>query len=67
MSYQRLSQFQDARESLDKGRKQMEQEIQAPVGWNRRLTLQLLRKEAETLLGATRDEKTTAKDSKDTR
>jgi tetratricopeptide (TPR) repeat protein len=68
MSYQRLGQFQDARESLDKGRKQMEQETQDPdIPWNRRLTLQLLRKEAETLLGATRDEKTAAKDSKDAR
>jgi Flp pilus assembly protein TadD len=68
MSYQRLGQFQDARGSLDKARKQMDQETQAPnIAWNRRLTLQLLRKEAETLLGTTRDEKTQDKDSKDTR
>jgi WD40 repeat protein/serine/threonine protein kinase len=67
-SYQRLGQFQDVRESLDKARKQMEQETHAPdTSWNRRLTLQLLRKEVETLLGTTRDEKTHDKDSKDAR
>jgi hypothetical protein len=46
----------------------MEQETQAPdTPWNRRLPLQLLRKEAEALLGTTKDEKTYGKDPKDAR
>jgi WD40 repeat protein/serine/threonine protein kinase/tetratricopeptide (TPR) repeat protein len=68
MSYQRLGRDEDAGQSLDKARKQMEQETQVPgIAWDRRLTLQLLRKEAETLLSTTRDEKTHDKASKDAR
>jgi hypothetical protein len=41
------------------GSKQTAQETQAPnIAWDRRLTLELLRTEAETLLATTKDEKT---------
>jgi tetratricopeptide (TPR) repeat protein len=65
MAHQRLGQAEEGRKCLDEGIKAMEQEIQKKdIRWNRRLTLQLFRREAEALLGTT-DEKTHHEDTKD--
>jgi tetratricopeptide (TPR) repeat protein len=58
MAHHRLGHVEEARRWLDKAIKWMDQEIQNPSNehsraWNRRLTLQLFRREAETLLGTT--------------
>ena len=51
MANHRLGRLDEARKWLDKAVEQAEQEIAGNASWNRRLTLQLLRKEAESLLG----------------
>jgi tetratricopeptide (TPR) repeat protein len=53
MAYQRQGDAAEARRWLDKAQKWMEQETQDSrnPAWNRRLTLQVLRREAEQLLG----------------
>jgi tetratricopeptide (TPR) repeat protein len=52
MIHQRLGHPKEARRWLDKAIKQMEEEGKNPgVTWNRALTLQLLRREAGSLLG----------------
>ena len=51
MAHQRLGHAKEARAWLEKTQKQMEQKSSADVPWNRRLTLQLLNREAEALLG----------------
>jgi hypothetical protein len=51
MAHQRAGHAAEARQWLDKAIRQMEQDIQAAdLMWNRRLTLQLLRREAESLV-----------------
>jgi hypothetical protein len=55
MAHHRSGHAEDARQCLDNAIKQMEQEAQDLSNdpgkyWNRRLTLQLLRREAEALL-----------------
>jgi serine/threonine protein kinase/tetratricopeptide (TPR) repeat protein len=61
MAHQRLGQADEARKWLDKAVQWMDQAGQekeqdaaskTPMPWNRRLSLQLLRNEAETLIGA---------------
>jgi Flp pilus assembly protein TadD len=52
MAHQRLGHAREARACLEKGHKQMEQRAKdANLLWNRRLSLELLRREAEALLG----------------
>ena len=59
MIHQRLGHPEDGRKWLDKAIKQMEEEVKDPgVRWNRRLTLQLLRRETESLLGVEEKEMT---------
>jgi tetratricopeptide (TPR) repeat protein len=51
MAHHQLGHTQEARQWLDKAIKQMEEETKTKgLPWNRRLTLQLLSREAETLL-----------------
>jgi tetratricopeptide (TPR) repeat protein len=51
MAHQRLGRLEEARRWLEKAVTRMEQETQGnTVAWNRRQTLQLLRREAEVLL-----------------
>src|SRR5262249_17971358 len=51
MAHQRVGHAGEARHWLDKGLKGMEEETRSQaLPWNRRLTLQLLRREAEALL-----------------
>jgi serine/threonine protein kinase len=55
MAHHRLGHVEEARKWLDKASKSLEQEVKAPSdeanrSWNRRLTWQLLRREAEALL-----------------
>ena len=67
MAHQRKGDAAEARRWLDKAQKWMEQETQDSrnPAWNRRLTLQLLRREAEQLLGApATDPRAPAKDEK---
>jgi tetratricopeptide (TPR) repeat protein len=65
MAHQRLGQTEEGRKCLDEGIKGMEQETnKKDLPWNRRLTLQLFRREAEALLGM-KDEKTHHEDTKD--
>jgi serine/threonine protein kinase/tetratricopeptide (TPR) repeat protein len=52
MAHQHLGHAEDARHWLEKAQKQMERTNSADLPWNRRLTLQLLRREAEVLLGS---------------
>jgi WD40 repeat protein/serine/threonine protein kinase len=67
MANQRSGHPEEARQWLDKATKWMEQETNnKDLPWNRRLTLQLLRREAEALLGTT-DEKTHHEDTKSTK
>jgi tetratricopeptide (TPR) repeat protein len=66
MAHQRLGRAEEARQWLEKARKQMEQKSSADAPWNRRLSLQLLRGEAEGLLGI-KDEKTPHQNTKDTK
>jgi hypothetical protein len=47
MAHQRLGHAREARVWLEKTQKQMEQKSSADASWNRRLTLQLLSREAE--------------------
>ena len=47
--------LEKAVESTDKALEEHEQEGGARIGWNRRLTLQLLRDEAERLIGPTKE------------
>jgi tetratricopeptide (TPR) repeat protein len=65
MAHHRLGQAGEAQKSLDKAVQWMDQAnqkkgqdaaSQVPMPWNRRLTLQLLRGEAETLIGAAKQE-----------
>ena len=51
MANHQLGHLDEARKWLDKAVEQAEQEIAGNASWNRRLTLQLLRKEAASLLG----------------
>jgi Flp pilus assembly protein TadD len=52
MAHQRLGHAREARAWLEKCHKQMEQKAKdANLPWNRRLSLELLRREAEALLG----------------
>jgi tetratricopeptide (TPR) repeat protein len=67
MAHQRKGDAVEARRWLDKAQKWMEQETQDSrnPAWNRRLTLQLLRREAEQRLGApATDPRAPAKDEK---
>jgi tetratricopeptide (TPR) repeat protein len=67
MAHQRLGQTEEGRKCLDEGIKGMEQETNnKDLPWNRRLTLQLFRREAEALLGM-KEEKTHHKDTEDTK
>jgi tetratricopeptide (TPR) repeat protein len=67
MTHQRLSHPEQGRKWLDKAIEQMAQEVkETSVPWNRRLTLQLLRRETESLLGVD-DKKMTHKESADTK
>jgi tetratricopeptide (TPR) repeat protein/serine/threonine protein kinase len=51
MAHQRLGHAKEAREWLEKTQKQTEKAKDVDVPWNRHLTLELLRGEAEALLG----------------
>jgi tetratricopeptide (TPR) repeat protein len=51
LAHQRLGHAKEAHAWLEKTQKQIEQKSSADVPWNRRLTLQLLSREAEALLG----------------
>jgi tetratricopeptide (TPR) repeat protein len=64
MAHQRLGHAEEARQWLQKAQKQIEQKSSIDLPWNRRLTLQLLRRETETLLG-TNDAKTPHQNEKD--
>jgi WD40 repeat protein/serine/threonine protein kinase/tetratricopeptide (TPR) repeat protein len=66
MSHQQLDRCEDARQWLDKASEQMDRETTDPnVAWDRRLTLQLLRREAETLLGTKKEERSKNEHPKD--
>ena len=61
MAHHRLGRAEEARRWLDKAVTSMEQEMHDPKSaarqkWNRRLTLQLLRREAEQLVQSPRTE-----------
>jgi tetratricopeptide (TPR) repeat protein len=67
MAHHRLSHDEEARQWLDKATKQMEQETQNKgLAWYRRLTLQLLCREAEEMM-TLQEEKNHHKDTKDTK
>jgi hypothetical protein len=67
MTHQRLGHPEEGRKWLEKAIRQMEEEVKDPgVLWNRRLTLQLLRRETESLLGV-QDKKMTQKETGDTK
>jgi hypothetical protein len=67
MTHQRLGHPKEGRKWLDKAIKQMKEEMKNPgVPWTDRLTLQLLRRQAEALLGV-EDEKMTDKVTGDTK
>jgi WD40 repeat protein/serine/threonine protein kinase len=63
MAHQRLGQTEEGRKCLDEGIKGMEQETRnKDLPWNRRLTLQLLRHEAEALVKGSGADQNKAKD-----
>jgi tetratricopeptide (TPR) repeat protein len=67
MAHQQSGHPEEARQWLDKATKWMEQKIQKKdLPWNRQLTLQLLFREAEALLGM-KEETTHYEDTKDTK
>jgi tetratricopeptide (TPR) repeat protein len=66
MAHQRLGHAEEGRKWLEKAQKQMESTNTAEQPWNRRLTLQLLRHEAEAMLGI-KDENNPHQNSKDTK
>ena len=51
MAHHQLGHLEEAKKWLDKAVKRAEQEIADDAAWNRKLTLQLFRTEAESLLG----------------
>ena len=66
MAHQKAGNVEQAREYLNKANQRTDEEFadkEKPPAWNRRATLELLRKEAEALLG-TDDQKSTNSDQK---
>ena len=56
MAHHRQGNAELARSYLDKATEWAEQEIADKPAWNRKLTLELLRKEAESLIGIRKKE-----------